>query len=295
MAIDITIKHRGLFKKPLTEEILSPAGLRVGHWNQAGVLDPGPEAAWRVLCDPAQPGRGCYIQGAPGEKEQVHLRQTLPCTGRDLDLFYGQVEAICRFWKTDRFTQDGEAHRLGDIPQMKEFQRRSGTSLLRSMAQQWLEDGAGIVTGAVYPIYFEPELVERLKDGDLDAFQRCLAQKQAGNRYYVKPNFYRHENNAGILGVYPFTEGIDSILPLEPFVPPLYSVLIQDFHVTDEQVSEWRVGLARVRAESGEPQAEVLGYLPFGEFAQKVRLDRCPRFDAKHVCIRVDDLTEVLA
>lgn len=294
MAIEVTIKQKGLFKKPITEAELSPAGLRIGHWNQAGVLDSGPEQSWRVLCDPAQPGRGCYIQGVPGEKEQVYLRQTLPCTPRDLELFYGRIEAICRLWKTDRFTQDGEEHRLGDIPQMKEFQNKMGVGLLKSMAEQWKKDGAGVLTGAVYPIYMEAEALEGLKDGDLDFFQKYLAKKQTGDWYYAKPNFYRHDNGVDILGLYSITEGVPSILPAAPFVPPLYSVLLQNFNVTDEQVTEWRVGLTRVWEENGEMKGDTLGYLSFDEFARKVRLDQCPRYDAKHVIVEVKDLSEVL-
>lgn len=295
MAIDVTITQKGLFKKPLTEELLSPAGLRVGHWNQAGVLDPGPEQNWRVLCDPVRPGRGCYIQGVPGEKEKVYLRQTLPCTPRDLELFYGRVEAICRFWKADRFTQDGEVHRLEDIPRMKEFQNKMGAGLLKSMAEQWKKDGSGIITGAVYPICVEPETIERLKDGDLAFFQSYLAQKQTGDWYYAKPNFYRNDNGVDVLGVYSITEGVPSILPQKPFVPPLYSVLLQGFSLTDEQVTDWRVALVRVWEENGEMKGDTLGYVSFQDFAQKADLDHCQRFDAKHVLVRVDDLSEVLA
>lgn len=294
MAIDVAIVQKGLLKKPLAETELSPAGLRTGHWNQAGVLDEGPAPDGRVLCDPKQPGRGCYLQAVPGEKERVYLRQTLPCTSRDLELFYGRIQAICRFWKTDRFTQDGEERRLGDIPQMMEEQRKAGAGLLRAMAEQWQKDGEGIVTGAVYPLYLEPETVERLKTGDLDFFQSYLAQKQTGEWYYAKPSFYRHNNGVDILGVYSITEGVDGILPRKPFVPPLYAVLLQDFHVTDGQVTEWRVALNRVWEENGQLTGKTLGYMPFGEFAQKTGLEQRPRFDAKHVHIRVDNLSEVL-
>lgn len=295
MAIDVTITQKGLFKKPLTEEVLSPTGLRVGHWNQAGVLDEGPEQNWRVLCDPIQPGRGCYVQGVPGEKEKVYLRQTLPCTARDLELFYDRVAAICRFWKTDRFTQDGEEHRLGDIPQMKSFQNEMGVGLLRNMAEQWKKDGAGVLTGAVYPIYMEAEALDQLKDGDLNFFQQYLAEKQTGDWYYAKPNFFRNNNGVDILGVYAITEEVPSILPLEPFVPPLYSVLLQGFDLKTEQVTDWRVSLTRVWEENGEMKGDTLGYVSFGEFARKVKLDQCPRYDAKHVIVQVDDLSEVLS
>ena len=291
MAIDVTITQKGLFKKPLTEELLSPAGLRVGHWNQAGVLDPGPEQNWRVLCDPVQPGRGCYIQGVPGEKEKIYLRQTLPCTPRDLELFYDRIEAICRFWKTDRFTQDGEAHRLEDIPQLLEFQRKMGAGFLRSMADKQDE----IITGAVYPIYMEPEALRRLADEDsMDFFAKYLAEKQTLDYYYAKPNFYRNDNGVDVLGVYSITEGVPSILPAAPFIPPLYSVLLQGFSLTDEQVTDWRVALVRVWEENGEMKGDTLGYLPFDEFARRVKLNQCPRYDAKHVLVEVKQLSEVL-
>lgn len=294
MAIEVVIKQKGLLKKPVTEDVLSPAGLRAGHWNQAGVLDPGPEQTGRVLCDPVKPGRGFYLRGMPGEKEQVCLRQTLPCTAGDMDLFYERIEAICRFWKTDRFVQDGEECRLSDIPRMKEEQNRGSEAFLRYMAEQWKKDSVGVFTGAVYPLYIEPEALERMRDGDMDFFEQYLAEKQAGDRYYAKPSFYRHDNGVDILGLYSITEGVDSILPLEPFVPPLYSVFLQDFHVTDEQVTEWRVSLNRVWEENGEMKGETLGYVPFGQFAQRVKLEQCGRFDARHVCVRVDDLTAAL-
>lgn len=295
MAIDVVITQKGLFKKALTEELLSPAGLRTGQWNQAGVLDGGPASDGRVLCDPVQPGRGCYVQAVPGEKERVHLRQTLPCTGRDLELFYSRIEAICRFWKTDRFTQDGGEHRLSDIPQLKEGQLKSCAGLLKAMAEQWKEDGEGILTGAVYPLYIEPEAIARLKSGDMDFFQMYLAEKQTGDWYYAKPNFFQNQNGVDILGLYAITEEVPSILPLEPFVPPLYSVTLQGFSLTAEQVTDWRVSLNRVWEENGETKADTLGYVSFDEFARKVKLDQCPRYDARHVLVEVKDLSEVLS
>ena len=297
MAVEIVIKQKGLFKKPLTKELLAPAGLRVGHWNQAGVLDPDwyPYPSGLVLCDPVQPGRGCYVQAAPGEKNTVSIRQPLPCTPGDLELLYGLVETICRFWKTDRFTQDGEERTLQDIPAMKAAQNRDGIRLLKEMAERWQADGGGVLTGAVFPLYLEPETVERLKTGDLDFFQTYLAQKQQGDWYYAKPNFFQDKNSGGILGVYALTEEVGSIFPLQPFVPPLYSVLLQNFSLEDSQVANWLVSLNRVWEENGEMKGNTLGYIPFAQFAQKVRLDQCPRFDHKHVYVEVKDLSEVLS
>ena len=295
MAIDIVITQRGLFKQPLTEADLSPDGLRTGHWNQAGALDPGPAGDGRVLCDPDQPGRGCFLQAVPGEKGTAALRQTLPCTPRDLEVFYGLVKRICQVWETVRFTQDGEEFRLSDIPRLKESQRKGCEGFLKAMAERWQADSGGVLTGAVYPIYMEPEAVERLKSGDLDFFQAYLTEKQTGDQYYAKPNFYRNDNGVDILGMYAITEGVPSILPAAPFVPPLYSVFLQDFHVTDGEVTDWRISLNRVWEENGQLTGKTLGYVPFEQFAQRIRLDQCPRFDAKHVVVQVDDLSEVLS
>ena len=294
MAVDIVITQKGIFKTPLTEADLSPAGLRVGHWNQAGALDPGAAADGRVLCDGAQPGRGCFLRAVPGEKGSVGLRQTLPCTPKDLEVFYGLAERFCRGWKTDRFTQDGEEYRLSDIPRLKEGLLKSCSGLLKAMAERWEADGEGVLTGAVLPLYIEPEVIARLKGGDLALFQSYLSQKQAGDRYYAKPSFYRHDNGVDILGLYAVTEGVESIFPVQPFVPPLYSVYLQDFHVTDEQVTEWRVSLSQVWEENGQLTGKTLGYVPFEDFARRVGLERCRRFDAKHVVVQADDLSKVL-
>ena len=141
----------------------------------------------------------------------------------------------------------------------------------------------------------EAEALDQLKDGDLNFFQRYLAEKQIGDWYYAKPNFYQNKNGVDILGVYAITEDVPSILPLAPFVPPLYSVLLQGFSLKDEQVTDWRVSLNRVWEENGEMKGDTLGYVSFKEFAQKVKLDQCPRYDAKHVIVEVKDLSEVLA
>lgn len=294
MAVDIVITQKGIFKTPLTEADLSPAGLRIGHWNQAGALDPGAAADGRVLCDDAQPGRGCFLRAVPGEKGSVGLRQTLPCTPRDLEVFYGLVERFCRGWKTDRFTQDGMDYRLSDIPRLKEGLLESCSGLLKAMAERWEADGEGILTGAVLPLYIEPEGIARLKGGDLAFFQSYLSQKQAGDRYYAKPSFYRHDNGVDILGLYAVTEGVESIFPVQPFVPPLYSVYLQDFHVTDEQVTQWQVSLNQVWEENGQLAGKTLGYVSFEDFARRIGLGRCRRFDAKHVVVQADDLSKVL-
>ena len=294
MAVDIVITQKGIFKTPLTEADLSPAGLRIGHWNQAGALDPGAAADGRVLCDDAQPGRGCFLRAVPGEKGSVGLRQTLPCTPRDLEVFYGLVERFCRGWKTDRFTQDGMDYRLSDIPRLKEGLLESCSGLLKAMAERWEADGEGILTGAVLPLYIEPEGIARLKGGDLAFFQSYLSQKQAGDRYYAKPSFYRHDNGVDILGLYAVTEGVESIFPVRPFVPPLYSVYLQDFHVTDEQVTQWQVSLNQVWEENGQLTGKTLGYVSFEDFARRIGLGRCRRFDAKHVVVQADDLSKVL-
>ena len=41
--------------------------------------------------------------------------------------------------------------------------------------------------------------------------------------------------------------------------------------------------------DNGEMKGETLGYVPFAEFARRAGLDRCPRFDARHAVVCVDD------
>ena len=266
----------------------------LSNLNQAGALDPGPAADGRVLCDGAQPGRGCFLRAVPGEKGSVGLRQTLPCTPKDLEVFYGLVKHICQVWSVVRFTQDGTEYRLSDIPQLKEGLLKSCAGLLTTMAERWEADGEGVLTGAVLPLYLEPEAIARLKGGDLAFFQSYLSQKQAGERYYAKPSFYRHDNGGDILGLYAVTEGVESIFPVQPFVPPLYSVYLQDFHVTDEQVTQWQVSLNQVWEENGQLAGKTLGYVSFEDSARRIGLGRCRRFDAKHVVVQADDLSKVL-
>ena len=89
------------------------------------------------------------------------------------------------------------------------------------------------------------------------------AGQQAPHRDGALPP--RHKNGTDVLGVYAITEEVPSILPLEPFVPPLYSVLLQGFDLTTEQVTDWRVSLNRVWEENGEMKADTVGSLAFAE------------------------------
>lgn len=292
MAIDIVITQTGLFKKPLTEDILSPAGLRVGHWNQAGVLDDGPYPdGSRVLCDPDRPGRGCCVNAAPGEKNRAVLRQPLACTPRDLELFYGLVQSICKAWGTDRFQQDGVTRRVREIPQLIEEQNAAGAGLLRSMAERWAGDGLRLVTGGLFPIYMEDDVPQKLLGPDNSAFfADYLSKKQRLDAYYAKPNFYRDQNGGEVIGVYAVTETVDSILPLEPFVPPLYYANLQDFNIRSDGVIRWLVSLTRVWTENGQMTGKNIGMLPFARFAELTRLKERPKFDDRHVLVRVDDV-----
>lgn len=291
MAIDITITQTGLFKKPLTEDVLSPAGLRAGHWNQAGVLDDGPYPdGSRVLCDPDWPGRGCCVNAAPGEKNRAMLRQPLACTPRDLELFYGLVRSVCHAWGTDRFRQDGVDCRVRDIPGLIEEQKAAGAGLLRSMAERWAGDGLRLLTGGLFPIYMEEDIPAKLQRPDnMVFFADYLSKKQRVDAYYAKPNFYRDQNGGGIIGVYAVTETVNSILPLEPFVPPLYYVNLQNFSIPEDGVDRWLVSLTRVWTENGEMTGNTIGMIPFARFAELTGLNERPRFDDRHVLVRVDD------
>lgn len=294
MAIEIQITAKGLLSKPLTEEELCPAGLQCGHWNHAGVLDKGPDPAGRVLCDPARLGRGLYLYALPGEKRQARLRQTLPCTLGDVDLLCRMVRTLCQKWKTDRFEADGETVRLTELDDWREQWIQASLRLLRDAVEHREQARLELFTAARFPVYLESDVMARLRDAeDLNFFTEYLHQKQARDVYYAKPSFYQRDDGA-VLGVYTLTEGTDSIFPLTPFVPPLYSLTMEDFRLRDEQVTDWQVSLVRVWEENGALQGKVLGAVPFDVVARGVGLEACPRFDQRHVLVRVDDIGALL-
>ncbi len=294
MALEIQVTAKGLMPKPLTEAELCPRGLQCGHWNHAGVLDEGPDPDGRVLCDPARLGRGLYLQAAPGEKRQVRLRQTLPCTPDDIGLLCRMVKLLCERWKTDRFTADGETVRLSELDGWREKWCREGLNLLHDAAGHWEGEDLRMLTAARFPIYLEPDAVAKLREAkDLDFFTKYLQQKQARDVYYAKPSFYQRADGAA-LGIYTLTERTDAIFPLAPFVPPLYSLTLENFRLRDEQVNEWQVSLVRVWEENGQMQGRALGTVPFDVFARRASLEARPRFDQRHVLLRVDDLDALL-
>lgn len=270
MAIEITVTQKRLLKKSLTIEELCGQDLTAGWWNEAGVLETEGDGPPYVLLDPARTGRGCVVRIDPTGKKSVFFRQTVPFTPHDFDILCELVGRACAVWGTSAIDRDGEPSTLAELLRSRQEMLDFSFSQLK-MALTARKSGDVLWPCARYPLYPDGETISRLQSAvDLSLLEDYFHQRQCGDYYYAKPRFY--ENDGCIMGVYSITEGVDSIVPTEPFVPYLY-------HQPDLTVNQWMAGLFSISED------RMLGVVPFGAFAEAAALKDCPAFDAKHVAL----------
>ena len=215
MSVDITMKARGLFSKPLTMKIILGDTLSYGTHDQ-WILRDEEKSDYMVLYDPNQIGRGINIEYLPNSKE-VGLRLLTPTPTHEVELFYDLVERIASYWNVNTFIQDEVPTSINDLVEVKEhiinFNRNELYKQLDN--DEYLE---GTWMSAIFPIHFNMEIRESLKESGMQGFTDYLHDLQYRDVYYGRPLMYM--NDVGDLrGIHVISEEVDSVFPYVPYVP----------------------------------------------------------------------------
>ncbi len=292
MAVEIIVKNvpkKGLFKKKRYQ--LSPASLikdtknkyYFGIKNHAMVFedyDGNPKAPFvdtsLIIVDKSRPfGRGLNLYlGA--DQSEYHLSLNLPATTNDCISFYEFLTFLLDKTGSMSFIEEGNEYQKSDIENLKNNLIEANHTIIKNQNIEGF-----ILFGARYPIFIEDDARlrwETMEGAALEeSFSQYLHEKQDHDFYYMKPNFYSREaRNASdeILGIYAFTEDVNSVIPIKPYVPFGFSL--------DGEVSRWLVNLVAYDGSN----YKVIGEIPYDVFLERLNKGKVENFDREHLIVK---------
>lgn len=281
MSIDISIRQKGLIKKPLPLSVITGGKLSYGTFD--GVrLEPGrADAGEIVVYDEAHLSRGISVVWNEREKNTVTLRVLNPTSRAEINDAFDLVARIAGRWKC-YLEVDGMPQTLSEFMARREEFLTFNERIIKDFSAKVLAgDGPMTLFCTMCPVLvFGEAEAQRFQDSP-EAFYDWMHERQSIDAYYAVPSFYRVDGE--ILGRYVHTEGVYSIFPRQPSVP---------FGITDPETgralecSNYEVCFYSLTKET------MLGSVPYDDFIALI-LSRAKRFDADHLLFDGLSLTEM--
>lgn len=217
-------------------------------------------------------GRGFVVAVAPGE-DTVDLISPLPTTGHDLDDAFAFAVRLAAHLGVGIATEEGEVLPPAGVDAFRDVRKLDNCLMIKDFAE---ERPGFAVSGVKYPLHMTAEFCGRLAGLDPQAaekaFSEVLARRQAADHYYMYPNYYRSTETGRPMGLYALNDGVDSIIPKEPFIP--YGA--GPFEGTP--VDTWQVVLTH--------GGEVLATLPYAAFLAALRPEETQDYDDVHLLLK---------
>ena len=281
MGVDVTIKNKQLFKKPLTIDELTMGKYGCGTVDQYGRNTCKPGNGDIVFYDKNRIGRGVIIYSwSDSVKDSVDLRLNSFSTFRDIDMFYEFIRNIMKIWKAKDFEQDGSKYTANDIDRLADEQKEFSIKYM-SEIESIVNDSNGHIT--IPSAMFDIDIaVERLKEfgnsKDADGYADYLHGLQSIDAYYAVPSMYESKDKKNVFfGNYVITTDTDTIFPLKASVPMMFknpntgkALECDDFRVTFFDYDK----------------KKPIGSLSFDDFAQKAGIANYPKLDETHIFLK---------
>lgn len=284
MALSITVHQKNnLFKQRLDLPTLQKqfgAAVKFGgigpYFSFLPEVQPpsqGMEAEYMLRGVSGPLGRGFYLYITKGFAS-FEVTTALPTTTHDLEDMFTFIGLLANFLG-EKTVQDenGVATPRSALPTLYAEVLKRNEELLKSVAA----GRPGFAVSCIkYPLQLPQALCRRIAsvpplNGE-KFFSAYLSEKQAGDYYYLKPLFSRDEAGAPV-ATYTLTEGVDTIIPLEPFIPYGPSPY------PNEVIAQWQVSMTAL-------QLGLLGRLPYATFLQRLEENEQRPFDEMHVILR---------
>jgi len=216
MAVNITIKQRGIFKKILTvPEIAALCGLRYGVSDENYCLKENELDEYSLLYDPDKLARGIEISF---DDSDINLKMSLPTTAGEIHLFYDLTEAICAKLKVKEYLRDDVPASPADKERFVSADIIASADALMSIREK-IEKGETdrfIILGVTNPISLNLKEMEEISE-DFDNFEKLLNRLQQMDVYYANPHVYSRPDQS-IFGCYAIGEEILSVVPTQPYI-----------------------------------------------------------------------------
>lgn len=290
MSVDLVIRQKSFIKKALPLEVilgneLSYGVMETGCRLKSGVLD---ESEFIVYM-PQHIGRGISVEWKKGEKQQVALRMLSPTCLEEVDALYRMVQRIANYWNCN-IEMDGNGMNVKEFQSTREEIQKFNVDVLKSMAKRVMEDveegGATTLFSAMWPMMMGKKEAE-LFVKEPEAFGVWLHEKQVQDLYYAVPLFYR-DAEGGVIGRFAISEGVDSIIPVKPYVP--FGVEDPDTQKALE-CSDYRA------AFFSSTYDRIIGEVPYEQFISSVPASKLSRYDGGNYVMEgltVEELKQIL-
>lgn len=263
MAVEVTIKSKGLFKKSLTFKDLILEDMRYGIMDEAYRLEEGKIGEYTVIFNAKSICRGYEISLKKGE---VNLRMPLPTSSDDIKFFYEYIKTICNKMNTKVFIRDEEKKTFNDIPTCIEQDIITSKKALEQIETDLDEKKykSLYIFGAINPVTLGKKEVIEIKNNP-EKMGEVMNRLQTMDVYYAKAKVYQREDKT-YFGVYVLTENIPSVLPYEA------KILMKNEEL---KINDWNIGFV--------VNEKLEGFIPYKDFLNSIKKDE--EYDTEHFLI----------
>ncbi|MCM1089293.1 MAG: DUF4299 domain-containing protein [Butyrivibrio sp.] len=274
MSIEVTIRQKGILKKPLPLDVILGESLKYGDYDGVRLeFDKLGETEF-VVYNSAHIGRGFSVVWKKGEKHKVDLRLLTPSSDEEIEDFYECVNRIAAFWSNSAIEVDGTPQSLEECLAGKEHMLRWNRDIIASLGEERsLAQAPLVLPCAFWFISLSAEDLKRVSQGS-EVFRDYIHEKQNIDVYYAMPHFYRDEQ--GIFGSYAYTENTESIFPTKAELPFWADKSIH--------VYRWEIALFSITEDA------VIGSIDYEQFLKIIPEDKKQPYDAEHLLIASLDL-----
>lgn len=281
MSIDVKIKNRQLFKKPLLLEDLTLGKYKCGSIDEYGRNTEKVKDGYLVVYDPEKIGRGFSLAWSKEIKNEVELSVNFSSTRYDLEMFYEVIRNIMHIWKTKTFEQEGITFSESDIEKLCAEQRKSSLQFLADIDH--LSGGGKDAPIAIFAAMFPIDIAagKLMKFGiekDEEGYAEYLHRLQSLDAYYAVPLIYKNKKKENsFIGSFAITSGTDTIFPLEAKDPLGFKNPATGRQV---QCDFFAVSLFSIKLD------KIVAKMTFDDFLRLADIANCPMFDYSHVFLK---------
>ena len=273
MSVEVVIKNRQLFKKPLSINNLTLGKYSYGHFDDYYRRVDGLIEGFNVLYNPNKIGRGIQFQWSNFLRNEISLSVNFAGTKYDIEMFHEVIRNIMHVWKAKTFERDGVVYKEADIDAWCNSDKDCNWAFL---AQQ--EENMTIF-GAAFPIdidFKNEEITKLIVNQDEEGYANYLHKLQSSGAYFAVPIIYSLNENE-YYGNYVASADTDTIFPKAPGNPIMF--------INPKTGKQLECSLFTVTLVSLEKKCAV-GRMSFEDFANKVNIKGCPAFDHSHVFLK---------
>ncbi len=271
MGVDVTIKNRQLFKKPLSISGITMGKYAYGNMDDYWRRQDGLIQGFNILYNPAKIGRGIEFEWKNNLKDEINLRVNFLSTGYDIDMFYDVIRNIMHVWKAKTVEREGEQCTEEDLIKYCQSDKEFNIKFLSEQKETIT------VFGAEFPLDIDFQAIKDSLGDNLDeGYADYLHKLQSIDAFYAAPVVYRLNENRFFCN-YAITSTVDTIFPKKASAPILFK--------NPNTGKQLECDLFTVTLVSIEDKGAI-GRMSFDDFAKTANIAECPEFDSKHVLLK---------